>query len=75
MISNNALKKHGAFNEKFIYWGGEDGEIYDKINQDSHIKKIVTPIPDVKIYHVYHETNREDMNYYNMDYYLKHQQR
>lgn len=75
IVGNNVLSKHGGFNEKFIYWGGEDGEIYDKINQDLTVKKIVTHIAEVKIYHLSHETNREDINYYNNEYYIKHQQK
>lgn len=75
ILGNNVLKRHGGFNEKFLYWGGEDGEIYDKINHDGLVKKIVTPIEYVKIYHLAHITNREDINYYNHDYYIEHQQK
>ena len=65
------LKKHHGFDEKFTTWGGEDGEIYDKINQDSKIKKIVSTNDKITLYHLNHFSNRSDIRYFNNDEYIR----
>lgn len=65
------LKKHHGFNEKFTTWGGEDGEIYDRIDRDSKIKKIVSTKCRIPLYHLNHFSNRSDIRYFNNDEYIR----
>ena len=71
-ITNTAnLIKHGGFNTKFNTWGGEDGEIYGKIWEDNSIKKIQIKNDIIKLYHLHHICDRENINYFNYDEYVK----
>lgn len=71
-ITNTAnLIKFGGFNTKFNTWGGEDGEIYDKIWYDNNIKKVQIKKDLIKLYHLHHICERENINYFNNDEYIK----
>lgn len=65
------LKKHNGFNEKFTTWGGEDGEIYDKICRDDKITKVATTSDKITLYHLNHFSNRSDIRYFNHDEYIR----
>jgi hypothetical protein len=65
------LKKHGGFDTKFTTWGGEDGFIYDQIDRDGAIKKIPVKNDFIKLYHLWHFSDRENINYFNSDEYIK----
>jgi len=65
------LKKHGGFNTKFTCWGGEDGEIYDKIYRDGTIKKIPVNRNQIRLFHLSHFSDRSNINYFNHDEYVK----
>lgn len=65
------LKKHGGFNEKFKTWGGEDGEIYDKIWYDGSVKKVGLNCNKVKLYHLSHFSDRGNINYFDDEEYRR----
>jgi hypothetical protein len=65
------IKKHGGFNTKFTTWGGEDGEIYDKIWSDNDIKKVQIKRDDIKLFHLSHISDRENINYFNHEEYVR----
>ena len=65
------LKKHSGFNTKFTTWGGEDGEIYDKIWRDNEIKKVQIKKDIIKLFHLNHITDRENINYFNNEEYVR----
>lgn len=71
IVNTNSLKFHGGFNEKFTTWGGEDGEIYDKIYRDGYIQKIPCNNTTVKLYHLSHFSDRENVNYFDYNEYLR----
>ena len=65
------LRKHNGFNTKFTTWGGEDGEIYDRIDRDGSIKKISIKNDSIKLFHLSHVSDRENINYFNHDEYVR----
>lgn len=71
ITNTNNLKIHGGFNTEFTTWGGEDGEIYGKIWSDNQIKKIQIKTDDVKLYHLHHFCDRENINYFNSEEYVR----
>jgi hypothetical protein len=66
----NDLKLRGGFNEKFTTWGGEDGEIYNKIHEDKNIKKFIIKNDTIRLFHLNHFLDRENINYYNAEEYI-----
>lgn len=71
ITNTNNLKKNGGFNEKFTTWGGEDGEIYHKINMDESIKKIACNKEIIRLFHLSHISERDNINYFNREEYTK----
>lgn len=71
ITNTNNLKSNGGFNEKFTTWGGEDGEIYDKINRDGSIKKIPCNRDVIRLFHLSHVSDRSNINYFNHDEYVR----
>tara|TARA_R110000868_G_scaffold411020_1_gene701364 strand:+ start:137 stop:841 length:705 start_codon:yes stop_codon:yes gene_type:complete len=65
------LKKHNGFDEKFTTWGGEDGEIYGRIQRDNKITKVATTYDKITLYHLNHFSNRSDIRYFNNDEYIR----
>ena len=65
------LKDHKGFNLNYTAWGGEDGEIYDKIYRDGSIQKIPCNNEMIKLYHLSHFSDRENINYFNREEYIK----
>lgn len=65
------LKAHGGFDLKFTTWGGEDGEIYDKIWRDNSITKLPVRRDKIKLYHLSHVSDRSNINYFNHDEYVR----
>ena len=70
ITNTDNLKLHGGFNEKFTTWGGEDGEIYDKIWRDEKIKKIQIKNDTIKLFHLNHFSDRDNINYFNRAEYI-----
>jgi hypothetical protein len=71
-ITNTSnLKSYGGFNLKFTTWGGEDGEIYDKIYRDGSIKKIPCNRDVIRLFHLSHVSDRENINYFNKEEYVR----
>lgn len=71
IINTNNLKKHGGFNLKFNCWGGEDGEIYDKVHRDDSIQKIQCTKNVIRLYHLSHVSDRDNINYFNEQEYMR----
>ena len=71
ITNTDNLKKHGGFSLKFTTWGGEDGEIYDKIYRDGEIIKYQIRRDEIKLYHLNHIVALEDINYFNREEYIK----
>lgn len=71
ITSTENLKKHNGFNLNFTCWGGEDGEIYDKIHRDDSIEKIPCKKDFIRLYHLSHFLDRSNINYFNAEEYLK----
>jgi len=65
------LRKHNGFNTKYTTWGGEDGEIYDRIDRDGSIKKVSIKNDNIKLFHLSHFSDRENINYFNHDEYVR----
>jgi len=65
------LRKHNGFNTKYTTWGGEDGEVYDRIDRDSSIKKVSIKNDNIKLFHLSHFFDRENINYFNHDEYVR----
>lgn len=71
ITNTNNLKNHGGFNLKFNCWGGEDGEIYDKIYRDGSIQKVPCNRQTIRLYHLSHVSDRGNINYFNPEEYIK----
>ena len=71
ITNTDNLKFYNGFNEKFTTWGGEDGEIYDKIYRDGNIQKIPCNNKTVRLYHLSHFSDRENINYFNTEEYIR----
>lgn len=65
------LKKNGGFNEKFKTWGGEDGEIYEKIWKDNSIIKRRINNKIIRLYHLCHQRDLTCIKYFNEVEYKK----
>jgi hypothetical protein len=63
------LKSHNGFNTNFTTWGGEDGEIYDKIFNDGTIVKKRCTRDVLRLFHLPHFSDRENINYFNREEY------
>jgi predicted glycosyltransferase involved in capsule biosynthesis len=58
----NLIKESGFFNEKFVTWGGEDGDMLDKIYYLSAEKKI-NPTRHFSPFHLPHFSDWSNPNY------------
>ena len=58
----NIIKEVGGFNEKYVGWGGEDGEIMEKIMQNKKSYK-VTHVRDFAPFHLSHFRDLNNKNY------------
>lgn len=70
ITDTNDLKLRGGFNEKFTTWGGEDGEIYNKIHQDKNVKKFIIKNDLIRLFHLNHFSDRDNINYFNRAEYI-----
>jgi hypothetical protein len=71
IASTEELKMLGGFNTKYTTWGGEDGEIYDKIDRTGTIKKIPLKYTDIRLFHLNHFSDRENIRYFNREEYIR----
>jgi len=71
ITNTNNLKLNGGYNTKFTTWGGEDGEIYDKIYRDGSIKKVPLNRDQIRLFHLSHFSDRGNINYFNHDEYVR----
>jgi len=71
ITNTNNLITHEGFNTKFNTWGGEDGEIYDKIWRDGNITKTPIKRDTIKLYHLSHISDRGNINYFDNDEYIR----
>lgn len=71
ICNTNILKDMGGFDEKFTTWGGEDGEIYNRIYYNGNIKKVPSKTEQIKLYHLSHFCDRENINYFNREEYIR----
>jgi len=58
----NILNRVGRFNEKYVGWGGEDGEIMDRIIKHGY-RKNITPVRDFSPFHLSHFRDRQNKKY------------
>ena len=58
------ITENGGFNENYIGWGGEDGEMMDKIYYSKNKKEII-PHRDFVPFHLSHHQSWNNVNYFN----------
>lgn len=63
IISRELIARH-KYDETFTTWGGEDGELLKRI-LESESSIGVKPIRDFTPFHLYHDADFNDKNYYN----------
>lgn len=70
LCDTNLLRSLNGFNEKYIGWGGEDGEMMSRINT-SGIPHCVKSMKKFAPFHLPHFVDRSNPKYFDHDSYVK----
>lgn len=71
IVNAETLRQHNGFDEKFKTWGGEDGEVYDRVFYDNTVKNVSILSNEITVYHLNHFCDSENINYFNRQEYMK----
>lgn len=71
ICNTQVIKDLGGYDEKFTTWGGEDGEVYNRIYYHNDIKKVPSRTDQIRLYHLSHLSDRENINYFNREEYIR----
>lgn len=65
----DTLKSKNGFNEDFKTWGGEDGDVFSKLWDDSSIGTY--KVNEINVWHIPHFCDRENSLYFNREEYMR----